>query len=327
MSVTASCSCPGGWPNGAITSGARIMKQRRQAPRPSSIRKKTLEATRQARLRSPFSSSSVKTGTNADESAASATSARIRFGTWKATVKALILPGRAEVVGGDDLADEAEDARDAGRGAEDRRRADAGASGGEPRVLAALGTPPRDARDVTTDGSPRKSIGGGPVCYDRLCPRRWRAFSRRTLYRMPNIRQQKKRVRSAARQRLENLRYRSTVKTLTRRLRDAVDEGDTEKIAAEHAELVRCIDKAATRGALHRNTAARKKAQAARLVSGPVRLATAARERARAPVPRGRVISTSARSSSRSSGSLDPPLTASVESRRGASRPRPARRR
>ncbi len=95
-----------------------------------------------------------------------------------------------------------------------------------------------------------------------------RAFSRLTLYQsMPNIRQQKKRVRSAARERLENLRYRSTVKTLTRRLRDAVEDGDAEKAAASHAELVRCIDKAATRGALHRNTAARKKAQAARLVS------------------------------------------------------------
>ena len=43
---------------------------------------------------------------------------------------------------------------------------------------------------------------------------------------MPNIKQQKKRVRIAARQRLENLRYRSTVKTLTKRLEAAVDEGD-----------------------------------------------------------------------------------------------------
>jgi small subunit ribosomal protein S20 len=84
---------------------------------------------------------------------------------------------------------------------------------------------------------------------------------------MPNIRQQKKRVRIASRQRLENLRYRSTVKTLTRRLRDAADEGDAERIAAEHRELVRWIDKAAEHGALHRNTAARKKAQAARLVT------------------------------------------------------------
>ena len=41
---------------------------------------------------SPFSRSSLKTGTNADERAASATSERMRFGTWKATVNALILP-------------------------------------------------------------------------------------------------------------------------------------------------------------------------------------------------------------------------------------------
>jgi len=39
---------------------------------------------------------------------------------------------------------------------------------------------------------------------------------------VPNIRQQEKRVRIAARQRLENLRYRSTIKTLARRLDDAV---------------------------------------------------------------------------------------------------------
>ena len=85
---------------------------------------------------------------------------------------------------------------------------------------------------------------------------------------MPNIRQQKKRVRSAARQRLQNLRYRSTVKTLTRRLRTAVDSGDEALIAAEHRTLVRSIDTAAAHGAIHRNAAARKKAQAARLLSG-----------------------------------------------------------
>ena len=85
---------------------------------------------------------------------------------------------------------------------------------------------------------------------------------------MPNIRQQEKRVRTAARERLQNLRYRSSVKTLTKRLRSAVEDGDGEKIAAEHRELVRTIDKAASKGALHRNTAARRKAQAARLVSG-----------------------------------------------------------
>ena len=84
---------------------------------------------------------------------------------------------------------------------------------------------------------------------------------------MPNLKQQKKRVRIAAQERLENLRYASTVKTLTRRLREAVAEGDKDRIASTHRDLVRWVDKAASRGAMHRNTAARKKAQAAKLVS------------------------------------------------------------
>jgi small subunit ribosomal protein S20 len=85
---------------------------------------------------------------------------------------------------------------------------------------------------------------------------------------MPNIKQQQKRVRTAARERLENLHYRSTVKTLTRRLRGAVAEGDADGIRTAHLELQRWIDRAASHGALHKNAAARKKAQAARIVSG-----------------------------------------------------------
>jgi len=85
---------------------------------------------------------------------------------------------------------------------------------------------------------------------------------------MPNIRQQKKRVRTAANQRLENLHYRSTAKTLAKRLEAAVKEGDSNQVASQHRELVRWLDRAAARGALHRNTAARRKAQASRLVAG-----------------------------------------------------------
>jgi small subunit ribosomal protein S20 len=85
---------------------------------------------------------------------------------------------------------------------------------------------------------------------------------------MANIKQQKKRVRTQARERLENLRYRSTIKTLTKRLESAVAAGDAELVSTEHRELVRTIDRAASRGALHRNTAARKKSQAARVAAG-----------------------------------------------------------
>jgi small subunit ribosomal protein S20 len=84
---------------------------------------------------------------------------------------------------------------------------------------------------------------------------------------MPNTKQQKKRVRTAAKERLENLRFRSTAKTLAKRLEAAVQSGDKNQVEAEHRALVRWLDRAAAKGALHRNTAARRKAQAARLVS------------------------------------------------------------
>jgi small subunit ribosomal protein S20 len=84
---------------------------------------------------------------------------------------------------------------------------------------------------------------------------------------MANIRQQKKRIRIAADERIENLRYRSTIKTLTKRLANVVEDGDATAVAAEHRNLVRWIDKAVSRGALHRNTGARKKSQAARLAA------------------------------------------------------------
>jgi small subunit ribosomal protein S20 len=84
---------------------------------------------------------------------------------------------------------------------------------------------------------------------------------------MPNIKQQKKRVRTAAQERLENLRFKSTAKTLRRRLEAAVTDGDAERVAEEHKQLVSWLDRAAARGALHKNTAARRKSQADRLAS------------------------------------------------------------
>jgi small subunit ribosomal protein S20 len=85
---------------------------------------------------------------------------------------------------------------------------------------------------------------------------------------MPNIRQQEKRVRQAGRQRVENLRWRSASKTLMRRLQDAVDAGDSAAIDERRRELVSWLDRSASKGALHKNTAARRKSQAAKLVAG-----------------------------------------------------------
>jgi small subunit ribosomal protein S20 len=85
---------------------------------------------------------------------------------------------------------------------------------------------------------------------------------------MPNIKQQKHRVEIAARQRLENVRYRSSAKTIFKRLERAVQNGDTDRATQEHRTLVKLLDKAAARKAIHPNKAARQKSQADRLLGG-----------------------------------------------------------
>ena len=85
---------------------------------------------------------------------------------------------------------------------------------------------------------------------------------------MANIHSQKKRILRAERERLENRRYTSTIKTYFRRLQGAVEGGDDEKADADHRELTSLIDKAVKTGALHRNNGARKKSRAARLRRG-----------------------------------------------------------
>jgi small subunit ribosomal protein S20 len=85
---------------------------------------------------------------------------------------------------------------------------------------------------------------------------------------MANIHSQKKRILRAERERLENRRYTSRIKTYFRRLARAVESGDEAAADGEHRVLVQTIDKAVKRGALHRNTGARKKSRAARVRHG-----------------------------------------------------------
>jgi small subunit ribosomal protein S20 len=84
---------------------------------------------------------------------------------------------------------------------------------------------------------------------------------------MANIASQKKRILRSERERTENRLLTSTVKTYFRRLESAVEAGDANKIEAEHKAFVSKVDKAVQRGALHKNTGARKKSRAARVAA------------------------------------------------------------
>jgi small subunit ribosomal protein S20 len=85
---------------------------------------------------------------------------------------------------------------------------------------------------------------------------------------MANIASQKKRIARTERERHENLRFASSVKTHMKRLQAAVSSGDDQAADAEHKALVSRIDKAVQNGAMHRNTGARKKSRAARVRAG-----------------------------------------------------------
>ena len=83
--------------------------------------------------------------------------------------------------------------------------------------------------------------------------------------RMANIASQKKRIARSERERTENRRVTTIVKTRFRRLEQAVAAGDADAADTAHQALVSRVDKAVQAGALHPNNGARKKSRAARL--------------------------------------------------------------
>jgi len=78
---------------------------------------------------------------------------------------------------------------------------------------------------------------------------------------VPNTRSARKRVRQAERNRLRNQMYKSRIKTAIRRLEEALAGGDPQAIDAALRRALSAIDRAAVRGAIHPNTAARKKSR------------------------------------------------------------------
>jgi small subunit ribosomal protein S20 len=85
---------------------------------------------------------------------------------------------------------------------------------------------------------------------------------------MANIASQKKRNARTLREHDENRRMTSAVKTHFKRLEAAAAAGDAAAAEIEHKALCSRIDTAVRRGALHRNSGARKKARAARVLAG-----------------------------------------------------------
>ncbi len=81
---------------------------------------------------------------------------------------------------------------------------------------------------------------------------------------MANIKQQKKRIKRAVKQHDTNVRYTSTIRTLLKSLETA---GSADDAAARARDLEKLVDRAAARGAIHANTAARRKGRIQRILA------------------------------------------------------------
>ena len=81
---------------------------------------------------------------------------------------------------------------------------------------------------------------------------------------MANIKSAEKRIKQTAKRQLRNRGVRSQLKTAVKQYRELEDAKKGERVSQAYSD----IDKARRKGAIHRNTAARRKAQAARVVAG-----------------------------------------------------------
>jgi len=87
---------------------------------------------------------------------------------------------------------------------------------------------------------------------------------------LANIKSAQKRIRVAAKRQARNKHIKSTTKTAIKKLTTAVGAGDADNTQAMLVQAYAAIDKAASKGVYHKNTAARKKSRLTKLVNKTV---------------------------------------------------------
>jgi len=87
---------------------------------------------------------------------------------------------------------------------------------------------------------------------------------------LANIKSAQKRIRVAAKRQIRNKHIKSTTKTAVKKLNVAVGAGDVANTQAMLVQAIAAIDKAASKGVIHKNTAARKKSRLTKMVNKAV---------------------------------------------------------
>ena len=85
---------------------------------------------------------------------------------------------------------------------------------------------------------------------------------------MANIKSQIKRNRTNEKARQRNVAVKSALKTAVRRVRTAAESGDAAAAATALATATKALDKAASKGVIHKNQAANRKSGLAKQGAG-----------------------------------------------------------
>ena len=76
---------------------------------------------------------------------------------------------------------------------------------------------------------------------------------------MPNIKSAKKRVKVSKTKTAQNRVVRSSLRTTIKKASLTIENGDKALASSQYLQAIKSIDKAASKGIIHKNTAARRK--------------------------------------------------------------------
>ncbi len=78
---------------------------------------------------------------------------------------------------------------------------------------------------------------------------------------MPKTKSAAKRIKTSEKRRKRNQRVKSTMRTAIRNFENSLENGSEEEMSEALRKAVSCIDRAVSKGVLHRNTADRRKSK------------------------------------------------------------------
>ena len=87
---------------------------------------------------------------------------------------------------------------------------------------------------------------------------------------MANTRSAEKQMRQSEKRRLRNAGIRSGVRTAVKGVRSAIESGSVDEARVQWSRTIKVLDKAATKGVVHKNAVARRKSRLTRQLNALV---------------------------------------------------------